>query len=72
MAASAEVEVGIIDIPAARARRGSLCGASISTWSLVVQCTVVMEARSIPKASWTTVSTTAMPFVVQEALDTIR
>ena len=49
MADAAVVEVGIIDRPAARARRGSRCGASMSTWSLVVQCTVVIIARSTPK-----------------------
>ena len=56
----------------ARARRGSACGASTSTWLLVTQWTVVIAARSIPKASSITIRIPAMACVVQEAPETTR
>jgi hypothetical protein len=41
IAFAAPVLVGMMFTPAARARRGSLCGASSTFWSLVYACTVV-------------------------------
>jgi hypothetical protein len=51
------------------ARLASLCGPSNTFWSLVYACTVVMKARSIPKASCSTFTIGATQLVVQEALE---
>ncbi len=67
MAVAEPVVVGISDINAERARRRSLCGASTMVWVLVTSWTVVMTPCRIPMLSWTTLTTGARQFVVQEA-----
>src|SRR6266536_3486598 len=70
MAFAAPVEVGIIDIAAARARRRSLWGRSRIFWSLVYEWTVVIWPFTIPNRSWRTLATGARQLVVHDALDT--
>src|SRR6058998_1124321 len=71
MALAAPVEVGIMDCPAARARRRSLWGRSRIFWSFVYEWMVVIWPLTIPKLSFTTLARGARQFVVQEALDTM-
>src|SRR5688572_27244354 len=71
MALAAPVEVGIMDCPAARARRRSLCGRSRIFWSLVYEWTVVIWPFTMPKVSFRTLATGARQFVVHDALDTM-
>jgi hypothetical protein len=61
------VLVGINDRLLARARRRSLCGASTTTWVLVMSWIVVMMPCLMPIDSWITLTTGARQFVVQEA-----
>jgi hypothetical protein len=58
-------------MPAARARRRSLCGASTITCVFVRSCSVVIEPWLIPIPSWMTLTTGARQFVVHEAAVTI-
>ena len=64
--------VGISDIPAARARRRSLWGASTIVWVFVRSCSVVIEPWLIPIPSWITLTTGARQFVVHDAAVTIE
>src|SRR5438552_18839563 len=68
-ALAATVELGIMLMAAARARRRSLCGRSRSFWSLVYEWMVVMVPLWMPKVSWRTLATGARQLVVQEALE---
>src|SRR5207302_6401348 len=68
-ALAAPMELGIMLMAAARARRRSLCGKSRSFWSLVYEWMVVMVPLLMPKASWRTLATGARQLVVQEALE---
>ncbi len=68
IALAAPVEVGMIESPAARARRRSLCGVSRSTMSLVYAWTVVIRPASMPKLSLSTLATGARQLVVHDAL----
>ncbi len=70
-ALAAPVVVGMMDCPAARARRRSLCSRSRSLWSLVYEWIVVIRPFSIPSVSLRTLVSGAMQFVVQEALEII-
>ena len=65
---AAPVEVGIIDMVAARARYRSLWKTSSRFWSLVKEWIVVMWPRSMPTASFSTLATGARQLVVQDAL----
>ena len=56
-------------MPRYEARRGSLCGASSTFWSLVIACTVVMNPCTMPKDSCNTLTIGATQFVVQDALE---
>ncbi len=67
MAVALPVVVGCRDSIAERARRRSLCGASTTTLVLVGSWMVVICPWRIPIASWTTFTTGARQFVVQEA-----
>src|SRR5689334_9634304 len=69
-ALAAPVEVGMIFIAAARARRKSECGRSRIFWSLVYEWIVVMKPRTILKLSCATFTAGAKPLVVQEAFET--
>src|SRR5919201_967647 len=69
IARAAPVEVGIRLIPAARARRRSLCGRSRTCWPFVYAWIVVMKPCSIVNASWRTLASGATQFVVQEAFE---
>src|SRR4029077_15704907 len=68
-ALAAPVDVGIIEIAAARALRRSLWGRSNNCWSLVYEWIVVIYARRIPKCSCITFATGARQFVVQDAFE---
>ncbi len=67
IAAAAPVDVGTIDMAAARARLMSLCRPSKSFWSPVYACTVVMNPRFTPNSSFNTFTTGAKQLVVQDA-----
>ena len=68
MAVALPVVVGISDIPAARARRKSECGASTSVCVFVTSCSVVIAPCSMPIPSCITLTTGARQFVVHDAL----
>src|SRR5512134_3449970 len=68
-ALAAPVEVGMMLIAAALARRRSECGRSRIFWSLVYACTVVMKPQAILKLSCATLTAGASPLVVQDALE---
>ena len=68
---AAPVVVGIILIAAALARRKSLWGRSSILWSFVYEWIVVMRPFLTPKASFMTLTTGAMQFVVHDAFDNI-
>ncbi len=68
-AAAAPVFVGIIDIVAERARRRSLWNTSVSTWSFVYECTVVIRPRTMPIESCSTFAIGARQFVVHDAFE---
>jgi hypothetical protein len=68
MAVALPVVVGMSERPAARARRRSLCGASMIVCVLVASCTVVIAPCSMPRPSWMTFTTGARQLVVQDAL----
>ena len=70
-ATAAPVVVGIIETPAARARRRSLCGRSSSFWSFVYEWTVVIQPRRRPKLSCSTLATGARQLVVHDAFEMI-
>src|SRR6188474_2492269 len=70
MAFAAPVEVGIMDWPAARARRRSLWGRSRIFWSLVYEWIVVICPLTMPNESFSTFATGARQFVVHEAFET--
>src|SRR5579872_6656061 len=67
---AAPVDVGIIEIAAARARRKSLWGRSSSLWSFVYEWIVVIVPCTIPKVSFKTLATGARQFVVHDAFET--
>ena len=67
IAVAEPVEVGISERLEARARRRSLCGASTTTWVLVMSWRVVIWPWRIPIPSWITLTTGARQLVVQEA-----
>ena len=67
MAVALPVVVGCSDSMAERARRRSLCGASVTTFVLVGSWIVVIWPWRMPRASWITLTTGAKQFVVQEA-----
>src|SRR5829696_857390 len=67
MAVADPVLVGINDRLLARARRRSLCGASTTTWVLVMSWIVVITPCSMPIDSWITLTTGAKQLVVHEA-----
>ncbi len=71
IALAAPVVVGTIDIAAERARRRSLCGASIRRWSAVYEWMVVMNPFTIPKLSRSTLATGARQLVVHEPIEMI-
>src|SRR4051812_4439979 len=71
MALAAPVEVGIMDRPAARARRRSLWGRSRIFWSFVYEWIVVIWPFLMPHVSFSTLATGARQLVVQDALDTM-
>ena len=60
---------GMIESAAARARRRSLCGRSRISWSLVYECTVVMNPLTKPNRSRITFTTGTRQLVVQLALE---
>ena len=69
MAFAAPVDVGMMLIAAARARRRSLCGRSRIDWSFVYAWIVVMNAISRPNASSSTLAIGATQLVVQDAFE---
>ena len=69
VAFAAPVDVGMMLIAAARARRRSLCGRSRMLWSFVYAWIVVMKPCSMPNASSRTFAIGATQFVVHEALE---
>src|SRR5262249_55872673 len=71
-AVAAPVVVGIMLTAPARARRRSLCGKSWIGWSLVYECTVVMNPRLMPNLSSRTLAVVARQFVVHDAFEMIR
>ena len=54
---------------AARARRRSLWNTSVSTWSFVYACTVVIRPLTMPTVSLRTLAIGARQLVVHEALE---
>jgi hypothetical protein len=70
VARAAPVEVGMMLMAAARARRRSLWGPSTSIWSPVYAWMVVIRPRSTPKASSRTLIMGTKQLVVHEALET--
>src|SRR3954447_18122001 len=69
MALAAPVEVGTMFSAAARARRRSLCGPSCRFWYWVYAWIVVIRPFSIVNASFRTLASGAMQFVVQDAFE---
>ena len=69
VAFAAPVDVGMMLIAAARARRRSLCGRSRIDWSFVYAWIVVMKAISRPKASSSTFAIGATQLVVHDAFE---
>src|SRR5262249_3920590 len=67
--AAAPVLVGIMDMVAERARRRSEWYTSVSTWSFVYECTVVMMPLSTPILSCSTLTTGTRQLVVHEAFE---
>ena len=67
IAVAEPVVVGINEREAARARRRSVCGASTTLWLFVMSCSVVIWPWRSPIPSWSTLTTGARQFVVQEA-----
>src|SRR5882762_1099095 len=69
VAFAAPVDVGMMLIAAARARRRSLCGRSRIAWSFVYAWIVVMKPIWMPNASSSTFAIGATQLVVHEALE---
>src|SRR5207344_2058373 len=68
-AAAAPVLVGIMLCVAERARRRSLWKTSVSTWSLVYECTVFIRPETTPMRSSSAFTSGARQFVVHEAFE---
>src|SRR6185369_1170943 len=68
-ALAAPVEVGIMLMAAARARRRSLWGKSRMTWSFVYEWMVVIVPLTTEKLSWMTLAMGARQFVVHDAFE---
>ncbi len=54
---------------AERARRKSLWNTSVSTWSFVYECTVVIKPRTMPIESCSTFAIGARQLVVHDAFE---
>src|ERR1700676_2076448 len=68
-ALAAPVELGMMLMAAARARRRSLCGKSRSFWSLVYEGMGVIVPLGRPNGSCRTLATGARQLVVHEAFE---
>src|SRR5207244_11688163 len=68
-AVAAPVVFRMIESVAARAHRRSLCGRSRSCWSLVYECTVVIQPFFRPNDWCSTLASGARQFVVHDALE---
>src|ERR1700694_5322312 len=68
-AAAAPVLVGIMLWVAERARRRSLWYTSVSTWSLVYECTVFISPETTPMRSSSALTSVARQFVVHDAFE---